>query len=146
MINKALKQISDAKSINKKIAFKGLKIVLDNSKPVFFKTIEDLEEEIKKINIKNVYKILVEIENGTFLQILVKVLFFSPKEINKPYKVIQLSRNINAFDLNFDKSSFDVFTFWNDLYKKIQQKIELLGDKEKKQLQKLVTNNLFKIT
>jgi hypothetical protein len=146
MTQDILQKIDKVKNLNKKIANMGLKISFDNKKPIFFKSIEELENEIKKINTKNVYKIKIEIETERLLQIGVYVQLFKSKEINKPFRVIEIARNINAFDLNFEKATLDVYKFWSDLYKRLEIKIRSLSEKEKKQLQKLVENNLFKIT
>lgn len=146
MTQDILQKIDKVKNLNKKIANMGLKISFDNKKPIFFKSIEELENEIQKINTKNVYKIKIEIETERLLQVGVYVQLFKSKEINKPFRVIEIARNINAFDLNFEKATLDVYKFWSDLYKRLEIKIRSLSEKEKKQLQKLVENNLFKIT
>lgn len=145
MTKEIFQKIERVKTLNTKIANMGLKITHDNNKPVFFKTIEDLENGIKEINTKSVYKIQIEIETRSLIQINVIVLHFQKKEINKPFKIVEIARNINAFDLNFDKASLDVYKFWMELYKKLQLRIESLSQKEKKQLEKLVDNNIFKI-
>ncbi len=145
MTQDILQKIDQVKNLNKKVANMGLKISFDNNKPVFFKNIEELEKEIKSINSKNVYKIKFEIETERFIQIALYVQYFTSKEINKPFRVIEIARNINAFDINFEKATLDVYKFWSDLYKRLELKIRSLSEKEKKQLQKLVENNIFKI-
>lgn len=146
MTQDILQKIDQVKNLNKKVANMGLKISFDNNKPIFFKNIEDLENEIKKVNTKNVYKIKIQSETEGFIQVGVYIQLFKSKEINKPFRVIEIARNINAFDLNFEKATLDVYKFWSDLHKRLELKIKSLSEKEKKQLQKLVENNLFKIT
>jgi hypothetical protein len=116
--------------IEQRVANMGLKIEYGTSRE-FFKTVAELIEAVEKIETTNLYDLSIETSSWMFKSVVVNVKYLSENEINKPIKLVKIARNINAFDNNFDKSDDNsVYTFWNNLYKKLTELVKSLTPQE----------------
>ena len=145
MKNKAIQQLQSLLDHKNKIAMNGLKIKIENNVK-FYKSVSELISELSTIDEKKLYNINIDIENKVFLQITITLQYLTPKEINKPFKVVKIARNINSFDNDFEKADDkSVYNFWKELNTKLTKIIKTLSEKEIRQLKKLVTNHQYSI-
>jgi hypothetical protein len=131
--------------IEQRVANMGLKIEYGTSRE-FFKTVAELIEAVEKIQTTNLYDLSIETSSWMFKSVVVNVKYLLEKEINKPLKLVKIARNINAFDGNFDRSDDNsVYTFWNNLYKKINELVKSLTPQEVSELTKVNQQKYFSL-
>lgn len=145
--NDIIREIEANENPNMRIAFQGLSIRIDNEVK-FFSTVEDLKAAVAQIESENLYSLNVTFSKWMFLQMTVTVSYLKPAEIGHSINAVKIARNVNAFDLNFQKiDEGGKFKFWSDLHNTIQQKIDGLTDAEIQSLRALVNENIsiFKV-
>lgn len=134
-------QIEQLQDSDLRIASMGLKIEDENGLH-FFETISELIESVKNIDIKNLYKLDLDISNSGFLQIGVKALKLQENEIGINLGLVRIARNINAFDINYQYTDDSkVWQFWSNLKRKLSDKIANLLPEDKNILKTLLNKN-----
>ena len=142
-----INEIEASENTSLKVGFMGLSIKNGND-VTFFESIEELKQAVKEIDTTNLYKIDVQIEKFIFLSISVSISYLTKEEINEPFNIVQIARNINVFDVNFEHiDNSSEYEFWNNLYKNIQNRLDSLTDEEISALKRLVNSNItiFKV-
>ena len=136
-ISSTITELQKFNEVDKKTASMGLKIEFGDSRE-FYKTTEELIDAVKKLKTEKLYKIEVETSLYSFKTATVKVSYLTKEEINKPFKVVRIARNINAFDNEFSKiTDVKKFNFWNDLNKKLNDLLKTASPRELKMIKKL---------
>lgn len=145
--NQIITEIEANENTGLRVANMGLSIRSGNDVK-FYNSIEDLKEAVQSIDVTNLYSIDVKFSKWMFLQITVSVSYLTEAEINKPFNVVKIARNINAFDVNYNYiDNGTEYKFWSELYNTIQNKINALKSDEIEALKKLTNSNItiFKI-
>lgn len=144
----AIAELEKFSNVDQKIAFCGLTLQKDNETTIF-KSIEEMENTLRNIEIENLYNINVKTSYFMFKSVTIRLEYLTEAELNKPFKLVKIARNVNAFDSNYrysDDSS--VYSFWNKLYTRLKEMIDLLTKDEINILKTLTTSekqNYFSI-
>jgi hypothetical protein len=120
--NQIISEIEANENTGLRVANMGLSIRNGNDVK-FYNSIADLKDAVQSIETTNLYSINVKFSTWMFLQITVSVSYLTEAEINQPYNVVKIARNINAFDVNYNYiDNGTEYKFWSELYITIQTK------------------------
>lgn len=130
-ISEVTKQLQDAKKLDQRIGFMGLKIRTDDL-PIFKESIDELIEYVEELDTENLYRLDVKIDRFMFLNITINVSYLQGDEVGQPIGLVRVARNIKAFDTTYERSDdHSVWKFWSNLSKKLNEKLRDMDDSQK---------------